>query len=145
MIVRKATPEDFQEVYRFVCELEEIIFDPGLFQQYYLQNISNKDYHYLVAEANDELTGYLSCHGQVLLHHLGMVYEIQELYVDKEYRKQGVGRQLIDHLISILDKEYYDMLEVASDIARVQAHEFYRKYGFNQSHYKFTKKGNQNV
>lgn len=143
--VRAATPEDVQEVYRFVCELEEIIFDTDKFYQYYFENICKQDHHYLVAETGEDLVGYISCHGQVLLHHLGKVYEIQELYVDKEYRDKGIGRLLIDSLIGVLDKEEYDMLEVASGMKRVASHAFYRHCGFDQSHYKFTRKGNTSL
>lgn len=141
IVIRKAIPEDVQEVYRFVCELEGLIFDPVLFQQHYLQHIANKDYYYLVAEADDELLGFISCHGQFLLHHMAMVYEIQELYVDKDYRHKGVGKLLLEHLQTLLAANDYDMLEVAAGMQRVQAHEFYRRNGFSQSHYKFTKKG----
>lgn len=143
IIIRPAIPEDVQEVYRFVCELEEIIFDTDLFYQYYMANISKPDHHYLVAVIDDEPAGFISCHGQVLLHHLGKVYEIQELYVDKAHRGKGIGKLLTEHLIRILDNEPYDMLEVASGFRRTEAHEFYKRIGFSQSHYKFTKKGNR--
>jgi PhnO protein len=142
LVIRYAAAKDVEEVYRFVCELEETIFDPQQFQQYYLQNIGKENHHYLIALVNDEAVGYLSCHGQLLLHHMGMAYEIQELYVDKNWRSKGIGKQLLNALETILAKKPYDILELTSRLHRKDAHRFYEKHGFTNTHLKFTKKGN---
>src|SRR4051812_16393111 len=93
--VRHAGANDVEEVYRFVCDLEETIFDPQAFHQYFLYNIEDPKNIYLVAVDEEEVIGYLSCHGQLLLHHMNWVYEIQELFVDKPYRGNGVGKMLV--------------------------------------------------
>jgi len=127
------------DIYRFVCELEDEQFDLNIFGEYYLQNISKAHHHYLIAIDGDKAVGYISCHGQILLHHLGLVYEIQELFVDKEYRSKGAGRQLLQALEEIIGKEKYELLEVASNMRRKEAHEFYLKTGFERTSYKFKK------
>ncbi|MCB0697378.1 MAG: GNAT family N-acetyltransferase [Chitinophagaceae bacterium] len=138
--IRKATAADVDNVYRFVCELEDMVFDRVLFGEYYTENIGNSKYHYLLAIDNGVPVGYLSCHGQLLLHHLNYVYEIQELFVDTAYRGKGIGKLLVAHLEGILADKEYDMLEVASGFRRTESHEFYKAAGFGQTHYKFTKK-----
>lgn len=110
IMTRQATDKDADSVYNFVCRLEGIAFNKGLFRQYYLQNIHTPGYYYLLAMDNDIPVGYLSCHGQLLLHHLNYVYEIQELYVDEHYRCKGVGRKLIEQLKTLLADKDYDML-----------------------------------
>lgn len=137
--IRKATPEDVDSIYHFVCKLEDKVFDKSLFHPYYLENIRRKDYYYLVATNDAQPIGYLSCHGQLLLHHMNYVYEIQELFVEAEYRGMGIGKLLIEHLEMLLQDKDYDMLEVASNMKRTASHEFYKASGFSQSHYKFTK------
>ena len=138
LTVRKATPADVGYIYQFICLLEDMQFDRELFGQYYLRNIANPEYHYLLAIAADKPVGYLSCHGQLLLHHLNYVYEIQELYVDKAYRGKGIGKALIEHLRTLLKDKDYDMLEVACGFKRPESHIFYEQVGFGRTHYKFT-------
>ena len=140
MLTRPAQTSDIHTIYRFICDLEETVLDFSLFEQYYLQNIANKNYLYLVAVDKDNaVIGYISCHGQALLHHAAMVFEIQEMYVDKHYRQQGVGQQLINALEEWLQKNNHHLLEVTANIIRTGTHHFYSRAGFTQTHLKFTK------
>lgn len=138
LTIRYANAADAEHVYQFVCLLEDTNFDRQLFEQYYLHNIGNPEYYYLLAVYGDKPVGYLSCHGQLLLHHLNYVYEIQELYVDAAYRDKGIGRLLIGHLRELLKDKDYDMLEVACGFKRPESHVFYEQVGFSRTHYKFT-------
>lgn len=141
--VRPARNEDVATIFSFINTLEETDFDFLIFQEFYQQNISGKDNIYLVAvDANQQVVGYLSCHGQVLLHHLGKVFEIQEMFVDEQYRSRGIGALLIQSLTAILEQQDYKMLEVTTNIKRTATQEFYRRNGFQQTHLKFTKPNN---
>ncbi len=136
--VRYAGQADVEYVYQFVCLLEDMQFDRALFDKYYRLNIANPEYYYLLAADEEKPVGYLSCHGQLLLHHLNYVYEIQELYVDTSYRGKGIGRLLINHLKELLKDKDYDMLEVACGFKRPESHIFYEQVGFGRTHFKFT-------
>jgi PhnO protein len=137
--IRKAKPEDVNAVHQLLCELENRVFELTAFTNRYLQNIASPEHIYLVAEEGKNILGLLTCHGQNLLHHLGITYEIQELIVVDEARSKGIGKALIDHLeIELKDKDY-EMLEVASNMKRERAHAFYLREGFLRSHYKFTR------
>jgi (aminoalkyl)phosphonate N-acetyltransferase len=140
MTIRQANMEDSERIFKFICELEETDFDYSIFEKYYKANLTNEDNIYLVAVNNNNMViGYLSCHGQLILHHLSKVFEIQELFVEKEYRNQQIGQRLIEQLEDILKKKNHSFLEVATNIKRLNTHKFYNKCGFTQSHYKFTK------
>lgn len=140
MEIRLATSEDLPSIFAFICDLEEQTFDFDLFQQYYRQNISEKSNIYLVAVDGNQLPiGYISCHGQLLLHHLGMVYEIQEMFVDPLHRGQGIGHQLIEALETRLRDRECRSLEVTTNAKRAATQEFYAACGFTKSHVKFTK------
>lgn len=139
MEIRGALKEDCKTVHRFICELEDTQFDYTMFEEYYFRNLDNHDTIYLVAEDAGEVIGFLSCHGQYLLHHMGKVFEIQELYVEEKHRSKKAGQLLIERLEAILKEQGYKFLEVASNIKRTDAHRFYLKNGFGQTHYRFTK------
>jgi (aminoalkyl)phosphonate N-acetyltransferase len=140
MTVRSATLKDAQKIWEFICELENTVFDFSTFQQYYKNNLSNNDIIYLVAvnEAGFPV-GFISCHGQVLLHHLSKVFEIQELFVSKEHRNNNIGQLLIETLERRLKNSNYHFLEVTTNVKRIDTHRFYAKCGFERTHYKFTK------
>ncbi len=135
--IRLAAITDFDAIYEFVCGLENEVFDKTAMHQCYAQNLNAQHSHYLVAMAKDEAVGYISCHGQLLMHHCGLVYEIQEMYVVPEYRSRGVGKRLLESLLKRLAKEDYVLLEVASGFKRVDAHRFYEANGFVKTTYKF--------
>lgn len=140
MQIRLANITDLPSIYAFICDLEEQTFDFDLFQRYYRQNISEGNNIYLVAaDSNDIPIGYISCHGQLLLHHLGMVYEIQEMFVDPVHRGQGIGSRLLEALETRLRERECRSLEVTTNAKRTATQEFYSSCGFNKSHVKFTK------
>jgi len=138
-IVRQACMEDCKLIYGFVCELEEWDFDYSIFENLYRRNLNNPENIYLVAEVNGFLSGYISCHGQFLLHHGGRVFEIQELYVAPEFRSNGIGQLLVQNLESALSLFDYRSLEVTAHKKREKTHDFYLKMGFHFTHLKFTK------
>ncbi len=137
--VRAARPEDCKSIYDFVCDLEENEFDYSTFESLYLRNISSPENIYLVSEGNGSISGYISCHGQVLLHHCARVFEIQELFVIQEFRNNGIGQLLVENLESRLSKLDYESLEVTANSKREKTHDFYKKMGFEFTHQKFTK------
>jgi (aminoalkyl)phosphonate N-acetyltransferase len=139
-LIRPATKADAKIIFDFICELEEADFLFADFEPLYTSNITHPDFIYLVAtDVHGLVTGYISCHGQILLHHCAKVFEIQELFVKDTYRGNGVGRQLIKSLEEILKHKNCGSFEVTANIKRVETHEFYKRAGFNHTHFKFTK------
>ncbi len=136
---RPATLADFDAIYEFVCGLEEQRFDKAALRQCYEVTFSMPYSHYLVAELGHKPVGYISCRGQILMHHCGLVYEIQELYVLPEHRSAGIGKILLNAMLERLAKEDYELVEVCSNMRRKDAHRFYLSNGFEQTSYKFRK------
>ncbi|RYJ42524.1 GNAT family N-acetyltransferase [Flavobacterium beibuense] len=141
MTTRFATQEDVRVVYGFINELENTVFDYDTFEKYYFENLENKNNIYLVAtDTVKNVIGFCSSHGQILLHHQCMVFEIQELFIATDYRDRKVGRFLLQALEDILKQQGHELLEVTSNKRRTEAHRFYINNGFAESHFKFTKK-----
>jgi (aminoalkyl)phosphonate N-acetyltransferase len=136
--IRKINANDLKPVFQFVSELEEAVFDPVLFEKAFERNINNPDFIYLIAEINNKPVGYLCCHSQLLLHHGGLkIAEIQEMYVSSENRSMGIGKRLISELKQLAKQEEIMQIEVSSNIERHEAHSFYERENFVQSHKKF--------
>jgi len=139
--IRDVKVTDFVWIHSFVNALEETIFEIEEFKKAFEQNINNPDFIYLLAEIDGQSVGYVSCHGQHLLHHGGQfIGEIQELFVQPEFRNLGVGKQLIEHLILLAKQNGIVQLEVTSNNKRTDTHRFYERERFVQSHKKFTLK-----
>ena len=140
MNVRRATIEDATQILYFIQELEETNVNEALFKEYFGQNLSDNENIYLVATSDEgTVIGFISCHGQILLHHLAKVFEIQELFVKEEYRKMNVGRMLVETLEARLKEAGHQLLEVTANIKRTHTHQFYINCGFTQTHVKFMK------
>ena len=137
---RKSEEKDAMQIYKFICTLEEVDFDFVVFRNIYLNNLANSEYIYLIAETENEVIGFISCHTQNLLHHCGRVAEIQELYVSKNFRNIGIGSVLVSEVEKKAIEAGCISLEVTAQNKRMQTHEFYTQVGFDSSHKKFVKK-----
>ena len=93
----------------------------------------------ILTDSNNLPIGYISCYGQILLHHCSMVFEIQEFFIKKEYRNQQLGTQLLLALENRLKEINISFLEVSANNIRLQTHRFYEKNGFKETHKKFFK------
>jgi len=138
--IRTAKKNDMLTVYEQICDLENKTLKMNDFRKTFNINVSNKNIIYLVAAVNKkEIVGFISCHIQNLLHHEKRVAEIQELYVNKKYRQQGVGTLLINKVVEKLKTKKIESFEVTAQNKRKKTHDFYICTGFNQSHLKFTR------
>jgi len=136
----KAVDIDFEAIYSFINELEGQLFNREKQAEIFHQVIHNPTNIYLVAFDEDTPVGFISCHAQNLLHHSGLIGEIQEMFVAEKYRSGGVGKLLMENLIAESKQKGFLQLEVTSSKRREKAHQFYMREGFLASHFKFTKK-----
>lgn len=138
--IRPAIVHDVDTVFSFISHLEERTFDFNRFKEKYSDNLGREEVIYLVAvNETDDVVGFISCHGQELLHHEGLVFEIQEMYIARNYRDNGIGKALFAALVEKLGKAECESLEVTTHVKRTDAKRFYMKLGFVQTHLKFVK------
>ncbi|CAC9973472.1 GNAT family N-acetyltransferase [Flavobacterium panici] len=136
--IRKIKKQDLDFVYKAICELENEILDFEVFKTIFNENISNPRNLYLIAENETEGLGFISFHTQNLLHHCGLVGEIQEFFIHQNYRGQGVGRLLINEILNFADQNNLRSIEVTTNKKRVENVAIYENLGFTLSHNKFT-------
>ncbi|MBX9450051.1 MAG: GNAT family N-acetyltransferase [Taibaiella sp.] len=136
--IRKAALDDSVHVYRLMCGLEDELLDEGSFRQVYEANLGSAHCFYWVAEAGKEIIGFISLHIQQLLHYCGAVGEIQEFYIDKGFRRKGIGRLLINKVEQCAQARDVKSLEVTSSKKRAENVKVYERLGFKLIHNKFT-------
>jgi PhnO protein len=141
--LRKIQNQDLDFVYKSICELENEIFDFEVFERIFNENISHPNNIYLIAEDENESLGFISFHTQNLLHHCGLVGEIQEFFIDKNHRGKGVGRKLVDEILKYSEGNNLKSLEVTTNKKRIENVAIYENLGFTLSHNKFTIKNNK--
>jgi PhnO protein len=138
--IRQADLADVAAVFSFICHLEERTFEFEEFNEKFSINLDNADIIYLVSvNEQEDVIGFISCHGQILLHHEGKVFEIQEMYVARNDRYKGIGRALVAAVQEKLALMDCESLEVTTHSKRSDARRFYAKLGFVQTHVKFVK------
>lgn len=141
MVYRNASDKDIESIFALVCELESTTLDLEDFSSVYLDNLEDKNIHYIVAEnRNKEIVGFISLHIQKLLHHVGKIGKIQELIISAKERGRGVGKELLKQAKGIALDSGCIQLEVCCNRKRKESHEFYMSQEFKKTHYKFTDK-----
>ncbi len=63
---------------------------------------------------------------------LGIRARIEDVIVDAAYRRRGLGRRLVRHLIAIAKKRKARIIELSSRAERIAAHKLYLKLGFKE-------------
>ena len=136
--IRKLNEADFDFIYDSLCDLENKIMERISVEKIFTASITNTNYHYLLAENKSENIGFITFHTQNLLHHGGLVGEIQEFYVIPKYRGKGVGRQLLRKILDYAELHNLKGIEVQTNKRRVENVAVYQSLGFKLTHNKFT-------
>jgi PhnO protein len=137
--IRVVTMEDAPYVKGLIDELENTISDTSIFESIYKEYFFNPDTLMFVLELGQlGIKGFVSCKGQRLLHHQGLVFEIQEMIVSSNHQGKGFGRLLFEKIQQEVVARGAKSLEVTSNKKRKEAHAFYESMGFRNSHEKFT-------
>jgi (aminoalkyl)phosphonate N-acetyltransferase len=143
--VRRANEADNNSVYELLNQLKGSQHNREAFEQNYLKNINDPLVHYLVAEQEFVVIGFISLHVQRILHHSNRTGEIQELIIDENHRGKGIGKVLMEK-VELLAKELnLEEVELTTRIHRTDAQEFYKSLGYTNSHLKFVKELNNNA
>lgn len=136
--IRKLNEADFDFIYDSLCDLENKIMERISVEKIFIASIANTNYHYLLAENESENIGFITFHTQNLMHHEGLVGEIQEFYVIPKYRGKGVGRQLLSKILQYAELHNLKGVEVQTNKRRVENVAVYQSLGFKLTHNKFT-------
>jgi PhnO protein len=137
--IRDAKATDSEALILLLNELENNQADSSIFNQILAIYLADPMTLLRVLESStDGIIGFVSCKGQYLLHHQGLVCEIQEMIVTSSQQGKAYGKNLIEDVVQQVQMMGAVSLEVTSNKRRKEAHAFYQAVGFRNSHEKFT-------
>ena len=134
--IRRAAPADAAALMRLLDQLTAFDNDlPGLTTQ--LLAIRKAKGGVLVAE----LGGLVGCCAWSVLPTLqhGTIGRVTLLLVDKGHRRRGIATALVNAAAAAVDRAGCRRVEVMSDIAIANAHNFFRSLYFEQTSYRFAR------
>ena len=141
-IVRPATENDLS---RIVELLQQLSFDdaredlgpplPDVYLNIFRKLEADPGQHLLVVEEDGRTVGSVTVIVSPNLSHGGMPWaEIENMIVDETVRGQGHGEALIREAIEIARRAGCYKLTLTSNNGRTDAHRFYERVGFTQTH-----------
>ncbi|EEZ0293745.1 TPA: aminoalkylphosphonate N-acetyltransferase [Escherichia coli] len=116
--LRPATQYDTDAVYALICELKQAEFDHHAFRVGFNANLRDPNMRYHLALLDGE---------------------IQELVVMPQARGLNVGSKLLAWAEEEARQAGAEMTELSTNVKRHDAHRFYLREGYEQSHFRFTK------
>lgn len=137
--LRPATAEDVDAIYGLICELKQAELDRSAFHAGFAANLLDHNMRYQLAEQDGHIVGMIGLHMQFHLHHANWIGEIQELVVMPQARGLKVGSQLLAWAEAFARQAGAEMTELSTSVKRLDAHRFYLREGYTQSHFRFTK------
>lgn len=136
---RRATLADSDSVYAMICELKQAEFHRPTFNVAFAANLEVKNLCYQLALINGEAVGMIGLHMQFHLHHVNWIAEIQELVVMPQARGHGVGSRLLAWAEKQARIAGAVLMELSTSTGRLDAHRFYLREGYRQTHFRFTR------
>ncbi|MRS16729.1 aminoalkylphosphonate N-acetyltransferase [Enterobacteriaceae bacterium RIT691] len=137
--LRPATVADTDAVYGLICELKQKAYDRQTFAAGFAANLSNPNQCYQLAVTNGEIVGLLGLQIMFPLNLNCWIGEIQELVILPQVRGLNIGKKLLAWAEDTARERGASLMELSSGKVRTDAHRFYLREGYLESHFRFKK------
>ena len=118
--------------------MEETEFPADRFEGIFRRQVESPAYACYLWEEEGAVKAALALRFEEQLHHCGMVAEILEFVVDPSQRGGGVGHQLLAAAQGLCREKGCCLVELSCSHKRTDAHRFYSREGFVDTHKHFT-------
>lgn len=136
---RKAILNDCKAIYNMICDLESKTLPYKEFQDIFHKQLKDSRYECIVCEENGKINGVLNLRYEEQLHHAGVIAEILEFVIAKDYRRKGYGKEMLAYAFKRAKDNKCTQIEVACNQLRSDTHRFYLREGMKNYHFKFSK------
>ena len=106
---------------------------PEVWKKYIKKELRKKNFIILVATIDNQIVGYLTAHLKLYnppVFKRKQTSYVHDVFVDTEFRNQGIGKILMLHLEKILKKKKVKLLRLEVHYKNKKAIKFYKKIGF---------------
>lgn len=153
IIIRKAKKEDFDQIHKLIKQVHDIhvneredIYknvDP-ITRESFIEDLLNINNIYIVAEENNVIVGICLAELKEITNNKIMkdrkIINIGDICVDKEKRKQGIGKQLYNEIIKYAEESKVDSVELMVWGFNKNAIDFYENIGMEVKNIRFEHK-----
>ena len=138
--IRRCEPGDFEDIASLLRQLwPDRSLQMNLLRGVFLELLSSPSQHYICATANSKVIAFCSLMVKNSLYWHGPLGILEEMVVDEQYRRQGVGTKLLQRIMEIAKEAGCQAVSLDSDLHRSEAHAFYEKHGFQRSAFFYLK------
>lgn len=138
-MIREASFKDCQKIYDLICDMENKEFQYDIFSSIFQKQMNSLNHFSFVYENDHQVISVINLRVEEQLHHCGKVAEVMEFAVDKNDRKQGIGKMMLEYACQRMKEIGCVQIELATNQLRKDAHRFYAREGMKNYHYKFSK------
>ena len=146
MNIRKAKVEDIKEISNILMQVSKLHSDnrQDIFKDKKMSEIIKwsedilKDNQkiVIVAESESKICGVAVCKIKTINEHINIkdtkIFSVDELCVDKDYRKKGIGSNLIEEAKKLAEENNCNRLELNCWKFNQDAMKFYKNIGFEE-------------
>jgi N-acetylglutamate synthase-like GNAT family acetyltransferase len=135
-VIRKATDRDIPRILELYEQLteEKLDLSPDIAKRVFSEITALPRQEFLVAEKDGRVAGTLFLQIVPNLSHNARPWAmVENMVVDSQYRRQGIGRELMRYAFSRCRGAGCYKVQLLSNKKRLEAHQFYRSLGFEDS------------
>jgi GNAT superfamily N-acetyltransferase len=144
MIIRQASPHDWQAIQQLLVELGYPAGDQNSVTSE-IHKYAQDGYYLMVSAVNDQPIGFISLHWYNIFHSPHPVGRITAMCVEPLARGQEVGSGLLAAGEEYLRSKGCAVIEVTSNVRRTLTHRFYLKHGYCEDSKRFVKRFDSGV
>lgn len=127
--IRKAKPDDFQDIHKLIMDFATFIKTPEKVQTTPEQMIKDQlFFNCIIATGGKEIIGFATFFFSYYSW-TGKAIYLDDLYVKKDYRGKGIGSTLFDKIIEIGKRENCSKMKWQVSNWNSKAQEFYKSRG----------------
>lgn len=141
ILIRKANENDLEDIRKLnykLFELEYNYFDPALNMEWTFSSIGEnyfkdtiKNGIVLLAIEDNKIIGYLAGSINIKLSYVTKTLaELDNCYVEEEYRNQGIGKQLLEEFKKYCLSQGIEEIKVTCSAKNTNARKFYESNKF---------------
>lgn len=136
--IRKATKDDYKEIIPLYGDFVE---NPKRYENpdndSFLKFIETPGSFMDVVVSDGKIIAFVTYITRLVVRYPKPILEVEELYVHPDFRRHGLGKRLMEHVLKYAKSVPCQYIFLASDKQRTEAHKFYKALYFDEYAYHF--------